>query len=66
MNKPIDRAQAILSAKGAGLMQSDLDAMQEIFTEISPDDWDDVLLLMDGVALVVSDPLYKGDIGPIA
>lgn len=66
MSKPIDRAQAILEDKGSELMQADLDAMQEIFTEISPDDWDDVLLLMEGVALVVNDPSYSGDIPPIA
>lgn len=66
MSKPIDKAQAILSDKGSDLMQSDLDAMQEIFTEIPPEQWDDVLLLMEGVALIVNDPTYKGDIEPIA
>ena len=66
MSKPIDRAQAILSDKGNKLMQADLDAMEEIFTEIEPEQWDDVLLLMDGVALIVNDPSYKGDIPPIA
>lgn len=66
MLKPIDRAQAILSAKGIKLMQADLDAMEEIFTEVDPEEWDDVLLVMEGVALVVNDPDYKGDIPPIA
>ena len=66
MSRPIDRAQAILSEKGIKLMQTDLDAMQEIFTEMPPEQWDDVLLLMEGVALVVNDPSYKGDIEPIA
>lgn len=65
MTKPIDRAQDILSSKGSALMQSDLDAMQEIFTEIPPEEWDDVMLLMDGVALIVNDPSYDGDIEPI-
>lgn len=66
MLKPIDRAQAIMSDKGARLMQSDLDEMEEIFTEVDPEQWDDVLLLMEGVALIVNDPSYKGDIPPIA
>jgi len=66
MLKPIDKAQAILSAKGSKLMQADLDAMEEIFTEVDPEEWDDVLLVMEGVALVVNDPDYKGDIPPIA
>lgn len=65
MNKPIDLAQAIFSEKGSGLMQTDLDAMEEIFTDIPPEEWDDVYLLMDGVALVVNDPSYAGDIQPI-
>lgn len=65
MNKPIDLAQAIFSEKGSGLMQTDLDAMEEIFTDIPPEEWDDVYLLMDGVALVVNDPSYTGDIQPI-
>lgn len=65
MNKPIDLAQAIFSKKGSGLMQADLDAMEEIFTDIPPEEWDDVYLLMDGVALVVNDPSYTGDIQPI-
>lgn len=66
MSKPIDKAQAILSAKGSKLMQTDLDAMEEIFTEVDPDEWDDVLLVMEGVSLIVSDPSYSGDIDPIA
>lgn len=66
MSKPIDKAQAILSSKGGQLMQADLDLMEEIFTEVDPEDWDDVLLVMEGVALVVNDPAYKGDIEPIA
>lgn len=65
MNKPIDLAQDIFSKKGSGLMQTDLDAMEEIFTDIPPEEWDDVYLLMDGVALVVNDPSYTGDIQPI-
>lgn len=65
MTKPIDQAQDILSSKGSALMQSDLDAMEEIFTKIPPEEWDDVMLLMDGVALIVHDPSYEGDIKPI-
>lgn len=65
MNKPIDEAQAILSEKGSDLMQANLDAMEELFTQIPPEQWDDVLMLMEGVALVVNDPSYKGDIAPI-
>jgi hypothetical protein len=65
MNKPIDEASAIFSEKGDGLMQADLDAMEELFTQIPPEQWDDVLMLMEGVALVVNDPSYKGDIAPI-
>ncbi len=65
MNKPLDKAQAILSDKGGSIMQSDLDEMQELFTQVDPDDWDDVLMLMEGVALIVNDPSYKGDIEPI-
>ena len=65
MNKPIDRAQAILSEKNDKLMQADLLEMQEIFTEIPPEEWDEVMMLMEGVAQVVNDPLYSGDIPPI-
>jgi hypothetical protein len=65
MNRPIDEAQAILSEKNGDLMQADLDAMEELFTQIPPEQWEDVLMLMDGVALVVNDPSYKGDIAPI-
>lgn len=65
MNKPIDKAQAILSKKNSNLMQKDLDEMQEIFTYVDLKEWDDVLRLMEGVALVVNDPSYKGDIAPI-
>jgi hypothetical protein len=65
MTKPIDQAQDILSSKGSALMQSDLDAMEEIFTKIPPEEWDDVMLLMDGVARIVHDPSYEGDIKPI-
>ena len=65
MNNPIDRAGTILSEKDANIMQADLYAMQEIFTEIEPEEWDQVLLLMEGVALIVNDPSYAGDIEPI-
>jgi hypothetical protein len=65
MTKPIDQAQEILSSKGSALMQSDLDLMEEIFTKIPPEEWDDVMMLMDGVARIVNDPLYDGDIEPI-
>lgn len=65
MSKPIDRAQAILSSKGESLMQDDLDAVRDIFMEIPPEEWDDVLRLMEGVVLVVNSPEYNGDIPPI-
>jgi hypothetical protein len=65
MNKPIDKAQAILEAKGSNLMQTDLDEMREIFMQVALDDWDDTLFLMEGVALIVNDPSYTGDIAPI-
>jgi hypothetical protein len=62
MGKPIDEALAILSERGSDLMKVDLDAMEELFTQIPPEEWDGVLLLMEGVALVVNDPSYEGDI----
>jgi hypothetical protein len=65
MGKPIDEALAILSERGSDLMKVDLDAMEELFTQIPPEEWDGVLLLMEGVALVVNDPSYEGDIKPI-
>lgn len=65
MNKPIDRAQAILSSKGEDLMQVDLDAMRDIFMEVPPEEWDDVLRLMEGVVMVVNSPEYSGNIPPI-
>ena len=65
MGKPIDEALAILSEKGNDLMQVDLDAMEELFKQIPPEEWGDVLWLMEGVALVVNDPSYEGDIKPI-
>lgn len=65
MSKLIDKAQAILQDKGSDIMQTDLIAMQEIFTQISLDEWDDAMFLMEGVALIVNDPSYVGDIAPI-
>jgi hypothetical protein len=65
VSKPIDRAQAILSSKGENLMQDDFDAVWDIFMEIPPEEWDDVLRLMEGVVLVVNSPEYNGDIPPI-
>jgi hypothetical protein len=46
-------------------MQDDLDAVRDIFMEIPPEEWDDVLRLMEGVVLVVNSPEYNGDIPPI-
>jgi hypothetical protein len=39
--------------------------MREIFMQVALDDWDDTLFLMEGVALIVNDPSYTGDIAPI-
>lgn len=66
MSKPIDDAQAILADKGMNLMQSDLDEMETLFLSVDPSEWDSVLFIMEGVALIVNDPLYTGDIPPIA
>lgn len=66
MSKPIDKAQAILAEKGAKLMQADLIEMEMLFLQAAPEDLDDAMFLMEGVALVVNDPSYKGDIEPIA
>lgn len=65
MGTPINEALAILSEKGSDLMQADLDTMEELFTKIPPKEWGDVLLLIEGVALVINDPSYEGDIKPI-
>ena len=65
MTKPIDRAQAILSSKGDNLMQDDFNDVLDIFMEIPPEEWDDVLRLMEGVTMTVNSPEYKGDMKPI-
>lgn len=66
MSKQIDEAQAILADKGAGLMQSDLIEIETLLVQADPDDWESGLFVMEGVALIVNDPSYKGDIPPIA
>lgn len=65
MSKPIEDAQAILTDKGASLMQEDFQEMQSLFTQVEIEQWEDVVRVMEGVALIVNDPSYKGDIEPI-
>lgn len=67
MNKLIDEAQAILAEKGSKLMQDDLNEINDLLVQVDPRTaaWDNVGLVLEGVALVVNDPSYKGDIPPI-
>jgi hypothetical protein len=65
MSKPIEDAQAILTDKGASLMQEDFQEMQSLFTQVEIEQWEDVVRVMEGVALIVNDPSYNGDIEPI-
>lgn len=65
MSKPIEDAQAILTDKGTSLMQEDFQEMQSLFTQVEIEQWEDVVRVMEGVALIVNDPSYEGDIEPI-
>lgn len=65
MSRPIDEAQAILTRKGLALSEDDFREMQDLFLLVPIEEWDEVMRLMEGVSIIVSDPLYEGDIEPI-
>lgn len=65
MSKPIDKAQSILSEKGLSLSRRDFEEMQSLFAEVEVEEWEDVARLMEGVALIVNDPAYSGDMDAI-
>lgn len=65
MSKPIDKAQDILTRRGAKLSQDDLFEMQNLFIMVPVSDWEEVARIMEGVATIVNDPSYEGNLEPI-
>jgi hypothetical protein len=67
MSKATDTILEIISTKGADLRQSDMEQIEELIVDIPLDDAPrDMGMIYEGIAMVVNDPLYEGDIPPIS
>lgn len=63
----VDEIMSIISTKGADLMQSDIEEIQFLTVDIPIDELPDTYpWIWEAIALIVNDPLYEGDIPPVA
>jgi len=64
--KPEDKIFEILREKGEAIRQSDMDEIELLIMEADPDVWIERMgWFYEGLALIVNDPNYEGDIAPV-
>ncbi|MEK7454729.1 MAG: hypothetical protein AABZ76_07375 [Pseudomonadota bacterium] len=62
----IDEIVELVRDRGAKLTRDDLNQIKMMAVDVPLEDSDDLAAVFEGIALVVNDPLYEGDIPPIA
>lgn len=62
---PIDEIMTILSERGSDLNRDDLARINELALDVPLEDTEQLGTVWEGIALIVNDPLYSGDIDPI-
>lgn len=62
----IDDIVELVRDRGAKLNRDDLNQIKMMAVDVPLEDSDALAAVFEGIALVVNDPLYEGDIPPIA
>ncbi|SEJ87402.1 hypothetical protein SAMN05518849_11676 [Sphingobium sp. AP50] len=61
----IDEIVELVRDRGSKLNQYDLNQIKMIAVDVPLEDSEDLAMVFEGIALVVNDPLYEGDIPPM-
>jgi hypothetical protein len=61
----LEQITEIVSERGSALDRDDMDRITELSVEVPLEDSDALAMVMEGVAMIVNDPLYEGDVPPM-